>query len=165
MRKTTKDTKLQYLQFRILHNILTTNKSVSKFKPNQTDFCEFWKASSESIQHLLWECNVVKIFWKDLEDLLNRRCSHVYNFSFNENLILFGHCETIQTDTVCDLIILIAKFFIYRCKVLKYNPNINHFKRELNQRHFIEKSINDDSNEFRNSWGPYMNIFRSLATI
>ena len=35
LKYSTKDTKLRWLQFRILHNILTTNRSVSKFKVEQ----------------------------------------------------------------------------------------------------------------------------------
>ena len=163
-KKTTNDTKLLYLQFRILHNILTTNRSVSKYKPNQTDSCEFCKQASETIQHLLWHCEVVKAFWKDLENLLNLRCTNVHNLSFNEHLIIFGHSETIMTDEIFEFIILLAKFFIYRCKVQKNNPNINKFKYELYHRYCIEKTIRNDSPMFKNSWAPYMNIFRSLMS-
>ena len=49
---TTSDTKLRWLQFRILHNILTTNYSVSKFKREQTPLCEFCNLQNETIHHL-----------------------------------------------------------------------------------------------------------------
>ena len=162
LKQTTNDKKLHWLQFRLLHNILTTNKSVSKFKPNQTDLCEFCKKKSESIQHLLWSCEVVQSFWKDLSKLLNRLCTHVHNFSFNERLVLFGHDDSVNTDRITDLIILLAKHLIYKCKVQKSNLNINYFKNELHQRYCFEKYINDDSTNFKNSWAPFMNIFRTL---
>ena len=62
----THDTKLRWLQFRILHLILTTNRSVAKFKENQTDLCTFCNHKSETILHLFWECNIVKVFWDKL---------------------------------------------------------------------------------------------------
>ena len=165
LKETTNDTKLHYLQFRILHNTLTTNRSVSKFMPNQTELCEFCRKTSESIHHLLWHCEIVQNFWKDLQNLLNTRCTHVHNFSFNEHLVIFGYSEIMRTDEIANLIILLAKYFIYRCKVQKMNPNINHFKNVLYHRYCVEKHINDGSTKFKNSWGPYINIFRSLISV
>ena len=53
LKQCTHDTKLRWLQFRILHNILTTNRSVAKFKPEQNPLCQFCKSHSETIyKHL-----------------------------------------------------------------------------------------------------------------
>ena len=46
---TTTDPRLIWLQYRIIHNILTTNKSVSKFKHDQSEKCSFCGIQSESI--------------------------------------------------------------------------------------------------------------------
>ena len=73
LKKTTEDTKLRWLQFRLLHNILTTNLSVSKFKPNQSHLCEFCKKEKESIKHLFWACPHVQQFWKDVEQKVTER--------------------------------------------------------------------------------------------
>ena len=119
LKSLTFDTKLRWFQYRVLHHILSTNRSVSKFKREQSELCTFCGAHSETIQHLLWQCKKVQTFWNDLSDLLNRRCTHTHNFSFNECLILFGQSDliTITTDKICNFIILTAKFHIYKCKV------------------------------------------------
>ena len=162
LKQSTHDTKLRWLQFRVLHNILTTNKSVSKFNPEQNPLCQFCKSHSETIHHLLWQCNKVQIFWKELSNIINNRCTHAHNFKIDEKLALFGHSEQIKTDQTCQLIILLAKFYIYRSKVQDTILNIRCFIQELHNRYCIEKEISKNSIPFRYNWIPYMNIFRSI---
>ena len=131
LKSTTADTKLRWLQYRILHFIITTNSSVSKFIIGQDSNCSFCGAHSETILHLFWECKFVQSFWKDFSSIINKKCVHSHNFKFTENLIIFGKCNTIYTDTICDLIILIAKSYIYRCKVQNKPLNINILKRSF----------------------------------
>ena len=124
---TTSDTKLRWLQYRILHYILTTNRSVSKFIPGQDSKCTFCGAHSETIIHLLWECKLVQRFWNDFSSIINKKCVHAHKFKFTDNLIIFGKCNVIYTDKICNLIILVAKLYIYRCKVQSKPLNINVF--------------------------------------
>lgn len=162
LKNTTQDTKLRWLQYRILHNILTTNKSVANFRRDQTPLCTFCNTKNETISHLFWECKEIQYFWENLEKIINKRCMHSFNFRFTKNLILFGFCSEITTDPICDLIILIAKYFIYRCKVQKVNLSIQCFTRELYNRYCIEKIVYKNTVVFRNKWGPYLNIFKSV---
>ena len=110
---TTQDMKLRWLQFRILHHILTTNRSVAKFNKNQDHRCTFCGAHSETIIHLMWECANVQNFWNDLSLLINRKCLHSHKFSFTKDLVIFGISNTIKTYKICDLIVLLAKLYIY----------------------------------------------------
>ena len=158
--KTTPDTKLIWLQFRILHHCLTTNRSVSKFKPEQTDLCEFCRKKSESIIHLFWQCPHIQQFWTNLAEYINIKCTHVHNFHFTKDLVLFGMCHNIKTDTILDLIILLAKQYIYSCKVKTTLPSFATFKYIINERYKIEKTLNANSADGR--WIPYKNMFLSL---
>ena len=159
---TTTDTKLRWLQYRILHYIITTNRSVSKFMIGQDSNCSFCGAHSETIIHLFWTCKFVQRFWNDISFLINKKCAHAHNFKFTENLVLFGNCNIIYTDKICNLIILIAKFFIYRCKVQNKPLNIQIFTKELFRRYQIEKIINENSNIFKNNWTPYLTLFKGV---
>ena len=114
LKSSTKDTKLWWMQFRILHHILTTNRSISKFKIEQSHLCTFCKAHSETMLHLFWECSKSEAFWSSLSKLINKRVIHSNNFRFTKNLVFFGICEIIKTDAVCDFMILMAKYYIYR---------------------------------------------------
>ncbi len=153
---------MRWLQFRINHYILTTNRSVSKFKENQCHLCQFCNQHSETIQHLFWTCNLVNTFWKELSSILNSRCKHSHNFYFSEKLVLFGKSDLTYTDNVTDLIILIAKLFIYRCKVQGRNLFIRHFIQDIYSRFCIKKHISRNSIEFRTRWNPYLELFRGL---
>ena len=162
LKTTTSDTKLQWFQIRLLHYILTTNRFVSKFMTNQNDLCEFCGSHSETIQHIMWHCPKVRVFWKELLNIINSRCPHVKNLVFNESLILFGQCTTNKIDKICQLIILMAKFSIYRSKVQKTNLNVKHFIKEIYHRYNVEMHIHDDSDKFQLSWAPYSQLFKSL---
>ena len=159
---TTKDTKLRWLQFRILHSILTTNRSVSKYDTSQNHLCTFCNKKSESILHLFWECCEVKKFWDELLMLINNRCKHVHNFKFDKCLIILGQSNFIYTDEVCNLIILMAKHFIYRSKVNGLKPSLKIFIKELFGRYQVEKIIfRKDINKL-NGWQPYLELFKSI---
>ena len=162
LKQCTDDTKLRWLQFRILHNILTTNRSVAKFRPEQSPLCQFCKSHSETIHHLLWQCDKVKLFWNELSNIINNRATHSKNFRIDESLAIFGQSEQIKADRICEFIILVAKYYIYRSKVQGSVLNSRLFIQELYTRYCVEKEIHNNSVSFRNSWLPYVNIFRSL---
>ena len=56
----TKNSKLQWLQYRITNHILTTNSFVFKIGIVDTKLCCFCKSSEETIVHLLWDCPKVQ---------------------------------------------------------------------------------------------------------
>ena len=90
LRTTTKDTKLLCFQLRAMHHVLTTNRSVAKFKREQCHLCEFCNNHSETIHHLLWKFDRVKLFWEELAQLLNSRCNHCHSLRIDDQLVLFG---------------------------------------------------------------------------
>jgi len=158
----TKDTKLWWLQYRILHHILTTNRSVSKFNKEQSHLCEFCKAHSETIYHLLWESQHVKTFWEELRRNINNRCNTNCRLGVDEKLTLFGISKDNKVDNVIDLILLLAKSYIYRCKVQGSVLYIRLFLNEVHNRFCIEKNINSNYNIFMEKWSPYINLFRNV---
>ena len=62
LKKTTIDTKIRWTQYRVLQNILTTNKMVAKYNLDQKENCTFCDRYPESIEHLFWNCGLVKNF-------------------------------------------------------------------------------------------------------
>ena len=60
LKKTTIEKTLRWTQYRVLHNILTTNKMVAKYNLDQKENCTFCDRNPESIEHLFWNCGVVK---------------------------------------------------------------------------------------------------------
>ena len=124
--------------------------------------CTFCNNHSETIQHLFWHCEKVKTFWNELSTLIKQRCRNSHNFSFSENLVMFGQSDNVYTDEICNLMILLAKYFIYKCKVQQSCLNLNYFVKEFYTRYTTEKIVENDSQNFINKWHPYINIFKSL---
>ena len=164
---TTKDTTLRWFQFRILHNILTTNKSVNRYNKEQNENCTFCNRYPESIEHLFWQCEITQGFWENLVRIINTKCKHAHNLKINKKFIILGSTHNIKTDSVLDLIILLAKHFIYKSKVNKIKPTIKHFEYILHKRFLIEKCISTTQAKqmhFKTAWNPYMNMINSLST-
>ena len=93
---------------------------------------------------------------------MNSKCTHAHNFKIDEKLAIFGQSIQIKTDYICEFIVLMAKFYIYRSKVQDTVLNSKLFLKELYNRYCIEKEIHKNSMTFKTSWLPYMDIFRGL---
>ena len=62
--------------------------------------------------------------------VLNAVCSNATSVILNENIV-FGHDIHFESDNTFDLIILQAKFFIYKCKINKTIPQLHLFNHYL----------------------------------
>ena len=92
----------------------------------------------ESIQHILWTCPFVVSFWESFQNTLNSKCDNI-SLSLTENIVLFGHDRYFKSDNLFDLVLLLAKFHIYSCKMNNVRPNMDTFLCKLKFRHEIEK--------------------------
>ena len=158
------DTQLKWFQVRLLHRILPTNKYLAICKLTDSSLCSFCNESTESINHLFWHCIHVKKFWEDLISLLQEKCIHCARFSFKEEPILFGHTENTYTDIPMNLIILLAKFYINKCKFEKNIPTIKTFIQQLAHRIRIEERLahmNNKYSKFKVDWFVYEPLFAS----
>ena len=82
----TRDTTMQWFQIRINHNILATNKFLTKIKIINDPKCSFCSQEDETIEHLLWECEHVQKFLHDTISWLNDQNIHL---DLNEKSFLF----------------------------------------------------------------------------
>ena len=85
-----------------------------------------------------------------------------FKINKDKRLILFGQSDNVYTDNICDVIILMAKFYIYRCKVNGTSLILKNFIHELYNRYCIEKGVKKNDQQFFNKWYPYTDIFKSL---
>ena len=87
--------------------------------------CSFCGHEMETILHLFCNCNVIKMFWEHLNTLLVYKCVHCQNISFSEELIIFGTKKGVDTDITVELIILVAKFLLYKKNPQRSRPVLN----------------------------------------
>ena len=126
--------------------------------------CDFCQESKDSIEHVFWRCTHVQFFWKRIADMLKSKCTTCTNITLTQNLILFGTDDIVKTDSVLDLIILLGKNFIYKCKFDKCLPTIQSFENYLTVRYKIEKhnaKLKCSLNEFERQCFPYIPLSKS----
>ena len=137
--KTTSDTNLKWFQIRIIYRLIPTNRFLYIRKIIDNPSCSFGCGEEETIEHLFFDCPTVQLFWTDLLLWIRSNCCHCENFLFTEELVVLGRKNKTITDKVMDLIILLAKWHIYKCKLQNTYPHLNAFKNILRNRYIIEK--------------------------
>ena len=126
--------KLKWFQYRIFYRVLTTNRY--KRKVIDSDRSTICKTEKESISHLLWDCTYTETFWKPVLECITKNTPHVRFLNITEQLVTLGVKDDVTTDKVLDLIMLVAKYYIFRCKCLKtsLHPNFTSFSKEVRQK-------------------------------
>lgn len=75
------------------------------------NICQLCNNDVETVEHLFLHCNLVNSFWTEVK--------------FGVNL------EDKSLDFVVNCLLLMLKYFIHKCKVLKTAPQFIVFKKEL----------------------------------
>ena len=83
---------------------------------NNSDRCTFCKTEKKIIRHLLWDCTYTKTFWKRILDWVTNNTSSLRSCDITELLVIFLVEDNVVTDRVLDMIMLMAKHYIFRCR-------------------------------------------------
>ena len=159
---TTQDTQLRWFQFRLLHRILPTRRYLNVRKLADSPTCNLCNRYIQTVKHLFWGCEPVNTFWKDFSAALHAKCPHTERFEFREELVLFGLAPNIVTDTPIDYMILLAKFFIYKCMLSTALPTYVNYLYFLKVKYDTEKCLASLTNcqmEFYTKWLLYLPLF------
>ena len=132
----TNDTKLQWLQFRIIHRIIATNSYLFNIKYVESDVCTFCHYEKETITHLFWDCIYINPLWGEFAAWYNDKQSE--NIVLDIVDVLFGKSNACAT---LNMLIILMKSFIYKQCVNKSTVGINGFISYLKYYQTIEKYI------------------------
>ena len=145
-----KEVKLKDFQFKILNRILVTNRFLFKIKRIETDKCSYCNKESESIAHLLFDCEKVKEFWNMLKIWLYNNVN--IDLQLDYKSIIFSACS----QALEYFISVTAKYYIYKSKFNLKKLSIEGFQRYLkikfSNEQYIAK-INDKTEAFVKTWG------------
>ena len=153
--KCTLDTKTHYLQFRFIHRILPTNSFLHTIGLVNSDKCSFCKKEKETTNHLMWSCQVITKLWSDVFEWLG---------SLNVNVIItykevcFG-IHGVKCSTFLNIVLLLVKRFIYKCKTQEAIPNVCDLKHWIMFCEKVEKNIAKNRNSYDyhfQKWGPLL---------
>ena len=130
----TKETKLQEIQWKIVHNIFPTNILLTRIGIKSSEKCELCGVT-EYIEHLFIECQRIGSFWEKVERLILSQINK--SIKLNNNIILLGIEQDKQFEKLklkemyqINEILIIGKLSISKSKVNNLNLDLV-FEREL----------------------------------
>ena len=85
-------------------------------------------------------------FGKIFSPFIREKCVSCKNLELTEKFILFDVLQNVFTDKVLDLIVMLAKFYIYKCKWQETAPKLKVFLRILRDRYTVERYLHITTN-------------------
>jgi len=149
-------TKLRSFQYRLLQNGLITNKHLYKWKLIDTPLCSFCAQETENISHLFITCNITARLWTELKNWIKNKG---YQKNIDINNIILNNIEN-DPKHVINLVVLIAKQYIYKTRCLKTLPNIQELVKHVEEIDRIEKYLAVSQNRiqsFKRKWSTIIN--------
>ena len=99
--------------------------------------CTFCERDTETLLHLFWECRHTRAFWNSLTVWISNNSRRQADLQLTSKSVFFLEIDDI--DPILRFIIILAKYFIFRCKMIKNKPSLTAFKNVLSHRYIIEK--------------------------
>ncbi len=95
--------------------------------------CTFCDSQPETVLHLFWHCVHTRKLWQEIWQFIVNCIYNDFELFFKD--VLFGIFTTEkQYGNIYfpfNLIILLAKYFIHKCKVMKVTPNFSYFQEDI----------------------------------
>ena len=157
---TTKSSKVQWFQYRIIHRILGTNEFLFKIRQKDNDKCIFCKEFTETIQHIFWTCPKISELWELLSLWIFEKTQ--IELPLNLDIVLLGNLQKTDMNNIRNLIILLSKYYIYKTKMKEERVNIIALRNHLRENLKIEKEIfflkNNSLEQANICWDPWLHI-------
>ena len=118
--------------------------------------CSFYNVEDETVEHLFFNCPLIFPFLRAFYDCLKR---YFHNIEFHKEQFLLGFKEESLT---LNLLILIAKNYIYKCKLKEKIPNIIELKYRIKNYYSLKQYIaikNNNLKCFEKYWTPLKHVF------
>lgn len=125
------ETKLREFQYKVLNRILFTKSLLYKIKMVDSPLCSLCSMQDETIEHLFFHCDKVRLFWEDLKVILTGNNISLDNI--NEVEIILGITRDKNESILLNHIMLLVKKYIYSCSLNKMSyQTFLYLKRNLN---------------------------------
>ena len=145
--KYVKSAKLQSFQFRVLQRGLTTNLKRSQWQKELSCTCTFGCGKTETVTHLLWECNITKDLWKKLEKFIFYFLEIRINFSMV--CIILNNYSGPKKELI-NVLIAIMKQYVYTSKCFQKTPIFKEFVEKVSYWHLAEKHLMTTNFTYKN---------------
>ena len=120
----TKMTKIIVFQFKLLHRRLATNSFLTKINLKDNEQCTFCQNDKETLIHLFWTCEISTLFWAGFKQWAINRGELSNNTNLSPYLVL--GLKPNKNKSI-NFYFLIARYFIWICKMRSLSPKIENF--------------------------------------
>ena len=158
-----RETKLQSLQFKIIHRTINCNKKLFDMKLKETPMCSYCD-ETDDIPHFFVHCDNVSDIWKEFFIWWNQLGVFVVDFPTrnSEKDILFGLPNETDNQIILNFCILHMKNYIYKQRLfVNNNLVLEEFKRIILFKIEIEKRILIKQNKF-SLYTKYHHLYENL---
>lgn len=131
-----KDRKIAEFNFKVLHNVLSCNANLVKWKKKDIGLCNIC-GELETIEHLLFNCTFAKRIWIDFNTMVD--------FIVELTHIIFG----VENNDILSFVISLISYLIYKDWLVhsmsnlprNTNPSLDIFKSDLLYRNRIYEKL------------------------
>ena len=148
--KYTKCTKLITFHFKLMHRRIATNTFLNKIGIKDSNKCSFCEDEPEHLLHLFWNCPKTSSFWNNLIAQLSLFTVIEKDFNLNSAVAL-GLSPVFSKGTgLINLCLLIARFFIWLCKLNQRTPDLSGYLSLLKRYKDLDLESNKPSSQIEN---------------
>lgn len=136
--------KIKEMQFKIINGYYPAAAMLKKRFGFEVEPCVFCSQEDETIEHLFFSCPVIKLFWQDVMNWLETKMERITQLKLEQ--ILFGN-ENLPKELfrMYNIITIMGKYHIHKCKWQNKNPSLLVFKIELREYFASLKLLQDSS--------------------
>ena len=133
------DIKITMFQYKIIHNILATKKSLFRANFSDNDVCPQCLAETHSLDHMFLRCSSVVEYWKTFQNWWTNKTKE--QLTLSNSMILYGVFEKTEHRYSLNYVLLIAKFSIYCSCLHDEKLSFDSFLILLKEKLNIQKEI------------------------
>ena len=140
----------KYLQFKMLHKRIVTNKRLYEMGLSETKICPYCGFIEETVEHAFLQCISVRNFWNEVEQWLRRTIDGGIKISDIDKIMGTGSLEDITDKTI-----LATKNFIYRNRQKGKPYRLAEVKACLKSQMLVEEyhaNITGNDQTFLSTW-------------
>ena len=123
----------------------------------ETQLCTFCNLYTETLEHLFHECKKTYSLLLQLKDWLN---ANNVEIDIDPTSVILGNTQKeYEHNILVNHILLITKYFIYRCKLREQEPSIELLKQYIKLYYKLESSCEEPrySIKIAEKWNPHIN--------
>ena len=122
--------KVKEVHFKVMNEIYPCNNFLHQRFNMDVNVCTFCNSDIETAEHLFFSCSVTQTFWDAFQYWIMYDTQNIPMLTYE--YVKFGlQMENRTTEFGVNNLILMAKYFIHKCRFLKTSPVFNAFLNDI----------------------------------